>query len=53
MEGFNAVAMYVAQAVPPGSIVCKLHTGVGVLGLTALSYHHCMYKVEDYYGYDD
>ena len=46
LEGFDAVAMHVARAVPPGSIVCKLYAGVGVLGLTGLSYHHCMSNVE-------
>ena len=53
-EGFDAVAMHVARVVPPGSRVCELYAGVGVLGLTALSYHHRMSKVEeddDYDGY--
>ena len=55
LEGFDAGAMHVARAVPPGSRVCKLYAGVGVLGLTVLSYHHCMPKMEedndyDYYG---
>ena len=53
LEGFNAVAMNVAWAVLPGSRVCKLYAGVGVLGLTDLSYHHCMSKVEEDDDYDD
>lgn len=40
MDGFSVLAMDVAQAVPPGSKVCELYAGVGVLGLSALAYHH-------------
>ena len=55
LEVFDAVTMHVAWDVPPGSRFCKLYAGVGVLGLTDLSYHHRMSKVEedddyDYYG---
>lgn len=38
IDGFNAIAEHVAKAVPPGSAVCELYAGVGVLGLTSLSY---------------
>ena len=53
LEGFDAVAMHVARAVPPGSRVCELYTGVGVLGLTTLSYHRRMSKVDEDDDYDD
>ena len=53
LEGFYAVVMHVARSVPPVSIVCKLYAGVGVLGLTDLSYHHFMSKVEEDDDYDD
>jgi len=39
MDGFDAIAMHVAKEVPGGSKVCELYAGIGVLGLTALSYH--------------
>lgn len=40
LDGFSVLALDVAQAVPPGSKVCELYAGVGVLGLTALAHHH-------------
>lgn len=40
MDGFDILALDVARAVPPGSKVCELYGGVGVLGLTALAYHY-------------
>jgi hypothetical protein len=40
MDGFDILAIDVAKAVPGGSKVCELYAGVGVLGLTALAYHH-------------
>jgi len=39
MDGFDAIAMHVAKIIPGGSKVCELYAGIGVLGLTALSYH--------------
>jgi len=39
LDGFDAIALHVAKEVPPGSKVCELYAGVGILGLTALSYH--------------
>ena len=53
LESFEMVVMHLARIVPPGSRVCKLYAGVGVLGLTALSYNHFMSKVEEHYDYDD
>ena len=40
MDGFDVIAQDVARAVPGGSKVCELYAGVGLLGLTALAYHH-------------
>jgi hypothetical protein len=40
LDGFDKIAMAVAQAIPGGSTVCEMYAGVGVLGLTALAYHH-------------
>jgi 23S rRNA (uracil1939-C5)-methyltransferase len=40
MDGFEKIALQVAKAVPPSSAVCELYAGVGMLGLTALSYAH-------------
>ena len=40
LDGFDILALDVARAVPPGSKVCELYGGVGILGLTALAYHH-------------
>jgi len=40
MDGFDAIAEHVAKGVPPNSAVCELYAGVGLLGLTALSYAH-------------
>ncbi len=39
MDGFDAIAKHVAKEIPGGSKVCELYAGIGVLGLTALSYH--------------
>ena len=39
MDGFDILAVDVAEAVPGGSRVCELYAGVGLLGLTALAYH--------------
>lgn len=39
MDGFDILANDVAQRVPAGSKVCELYAGVGLLGLTALSYN--------------
>jgi 23S rRNA (uracil1939-C5)-methyltransferase len=39
MEGFDILANDVARIVPGGSKVCELYAGVGVLGLTSLTYH--------------
>lgn len=39
MDGFDTIAQYVAQNIPPGSKVCELYAGIGVLGLTSLSFH--------------
>jgi len=39
MDGFEAIALQVARAIPPGSKVCELYAGIGLLGLTALTYH--------------
>lgn len=39
MDGFEAIALHVAKGVPPGAKVCELYAGVGLLGLTALTYH--------------
>lgn len=39
MDGFDIVAVDVAKTVPGGSRVCELYAGVGLLGLTALTYH--------------
>ena len=41
MEGFDVLAKDVARLhVPSGSKVCELYAGVGLLGLTALQFHH-------------
>jgi tRNA/tmRNA/rRNA uracil-C5-methylase (TrmA/RlmC/RlmD family) len=40
LDGFDIIANDVARAVPSGSKVCELYAGVGLLGLTSLSYHH-------------
>jgi tRNA/tmRNA/rRNA uracil-C5-methylase (TrmA/RlmC/RlmD family) len=40
LDGFDILALDVARAVAGGSKVCELYGGVGVLGLTALAYHH-------------
>ena len=42
LEGFDAVAMHISRYVHPGSRVCELYAGVGVLVLTEFLYHHCM-----------
>jgi len=39
MDGFDIIAQHVAKEVPPGSKVCEMYAGVGLLGLTSLSYH--------------
>ena len=39
LDGFDILALNVAQAVPGNSKVCELYAGVGVLGLTALVHH--------------
>jgi 23S rRNA (uracil1939-C5)-methyltransferase len=39
MDGFDILALDVAKIVPGGSRVCELYAGIGLLGLTALSYH--------------
>ena len=39
MDGFEAIAEHVAKSVPPGAKVCELYAGVGLLGMTALTYH--------------
>mmetsp|Transcript_29462 Transcript_29462/g.41737 ORF Transcript_29462/g.41737 Transcript_29462/m.41737 type:complete len:436 (+) Transcript_29462:704-2011(+) len=39
MDGFDILATDVAKYIPGGSRVCELYAGVGLLGLTALSYH--------------
>jgi len=38
MDGFDTIAQYVAQHVPFGSKVCELYAGIGILGLTSLSF---------------
>ncbi|KAL7575883.1 hypothetical protein ACA910_003195 [Epithemia clementina (nom. ined.)] len=41
LNGFlDVLALDVAKAIPGNSKVCELYAGVGVLGLTALVYHH-------------
>jgi len=40
MDGFETIALHVAKAIPSGSKVCELYAGVGLLGFTALLYHH-------------
>lgn len=40
MDGFDVLATDVARAIPEKSRVCELYAGIGVLGLTALAYHH-------------
>jgi tRNA/tmRNA/rRNA uracil-C5-methylase (TrmA/RlmC/RlmD family) len=40
MSGFDVLAGDVARNIPGGSRVCELYAGIGVLGLTALAYHH-------------
>ena len=47
MDGFEAIAQHVATAIPGGSQVCELYAGVGILGLTALNYHHPKSAGED------
>ena len=39
IDGFDILANDVARKVPPGSKVCELYAGVGMLGLTALAYN--------------
>jgi hypothetical protein len=39
MEGFAEIAREVREAIPPGSKVCELYAGVGLLGLSALLHH--------------
>jgi hypothetical protein len=39
LDGFDAIAQHVAREIPGGSKVCELYAGVGVLGLTGLTYH--------------
>lgn len=40
LDGFDTIARHVATLVPnTNPAVCELYAGVGVLGLTALSYH--------------
>ncbi len=60
MDGFDAIARHVAREIPGGSKVCELYAGIGVLGLTALSYHHQKSTdsgngddFDEWYGYDD
>ena len=38
MDGFDEIAMHVARSMDGGSKVCELYAGVGLLGLTSLSY---------------
>jgi len=38
MDGFDEIAMHVARIMDGGSKVCELYAGVGLLGLTSLSY---------------
>ena len=40
LDGFDIIANDVARAVHGGSKVCELYAGVGMLGLTALVFHH-------------
>ena len=40
MSGFDILAIDVARTIPGKSRVCELYAGIGVLGLTALAYHH-------------
>jgi len=40
MDGFDRIAKHVAKSIPTTSTVCELYAGVGLLGLTALAYHH-------------
>jgi tRNA/tmRNA/rRNA uracil-C5-methylase (TrmA/RlmC/RlmD family) len=39
IDGFDIIATDVARAVAGGSKVCELYAGVGLLGLTSLTYH--------------
>lgn len=39
LDGFDVLAHAVAHRVPPGSKVCELYAGVGMLGLSALAKH--------------
>lgn len=39
LEGFGEIAREVREAVPPGSSVCELYAGVGLLGLSAMLHH--------------
>lgn len=38
LDGFDEIAMHVAKSVDGGSKVCELYAGIGLLGLTALTY---------------
>lgn len=38
LDGFDEIAMHVARNVGGGSKVCELYAGIGLLGLTALTY---------------
>lgn len=40
LDGFDEIAKDVARLVPDGAAVCELYAGVGLLGLSALSYAH-------------
>lgn len=40
MSGFDILSIDVARNIPGKSRVCELYAGIGVLGLTALAYHH-------------
>jgi 23S rRNA (uracil1939-C5)-methyltransferase len=53
IDGFDIIANDVARAVAPGSKVCELYAGVGMLGLSALIFHHNNHeyyrdRVDDY-----
>lgn len=49
MDGFEAIALHVAKAIPGGSKVCELYAGVGLLGLTALTYHSKEVNTDDWW----
>lgn len=38
LDGFDEIAMHVAKSVGGGSKVCELYAGIGLLGLTSLTY---------------